>query len=113
MGGVGAGTCRDIPAVGVVRIDGDRPRVVAVAALVGRVPGLAGVGAEGGTAAAGFVRSSSSARMPGERVHVRLRAGSVILPALPAVAGAHQAAQLYPNQEQVGVVRAWGDPAHV
>jgi hypothetical protein len=45
---VGAGTCRDVPAVGVVGIDGDRPRVVAVAALVGRLPGLAGVGAERG-----------------------------------------------------------------
>ena len=46
-------------------------------------------------------------------MHVRLRAGAMILPALAAVARAHQAAELDPDQEQVGVVRAGGDPAHV
>src|SRR5262249_60762491 len=35
----------------------------------------------------------------------------VILPALPAVARPHQAAQLDPDEEQVGVVRARRDPA--
>jgi hypothetical protein len=72
---------------------------MAVAPLVGRLPALASIGAEGCAATAGFVRTTRRARMPGERVHVPLGAGAVVLPALPAVAGAHQAAQLDPDQE--------------
>ena len=64
--GVGAGTRRDVPAVGVVGVDGDRPGVVAVAAVVGGLPGLACVRAEGGAAAARFVRAPWHARVPGE-----------------------------------------------
>ena len=52
VGGERAGARRHVPAVGVVGVDGDRPGVVAVAALVGRLPGLASVGAEGGATAA-------------------------------------------------------------
>jgi hypothetical protein len=42
--------------------------------------------------------------MPGERVHIRLRAGTVVLPALTAIGRAHQAAELDPDHEQVRVV---------
>jgi hypothetical protein len=74
-----------------------------------------GVGTEQepGHTCSGFIRTSSGARVPGERVDVGLRAGSVVLPALAAIARAHQAAQLDPDQEQVGVVRARRDPAYV
>ena len=86
---------------------------MAVEAVISGLPGLAGVGAEGGAAAARFVRAPRCVRVPGERVHVRLRTGTVILPAPPAVGRAHQAAELDPDQQQVGVVRAGCDPAHV
>ena len=52
VGGVGAGTRRQVPALQVVRVDGYRPGVVAVAALVGWLPGFASVRAEGGAAPA-------------------------------------------------------------
>ena len=55
VGGVRAGTRRYVPAFGVLRIDGDRPRVVSVAALVCRLPALATVFAEGGAATSGLV----------------------------------------------------------
>jgi hypothetical protein len=111
--GKGTSARRHVPAVRVVRVDGDRPGVVAVSTLVGRLPALTCVRAEGGTAAAGLVPASLDARVPGERVDVTLRAGAVILPALAAVARTHQPAQLDPDEEQVGVVRARGDPPHV
>src|SRR6266481_2268239 len=111
--GEGAGARRDIPPVGVVRVDCDRPRVVAVAAVVGALPALACIRAEGGAATARLVRPTGHLWMPGERVHVPLGAGTVVLPAPPAVARAHQAAELDPNEEQVSVVWARGDPAHM
>jgi len=86
---------------------------VAVAALVGRLPGLARVDAKGGTAAARLIGPPRHVRVPGERVHVRLRARAVVLPALAAVARAHQATELDPDQEQVGIMGAGRDPAHV
>ena len=58
VGGERAGARRDVPELRIVRIDGDRPGVVPVAAVVGRVPGLAAVVAPGRAAAAGFVRSA-------------------------------------------------------
>jgi hypothetical protein len=108
---VGPGAGRDVPAVGVVRLDRDRPGVVAVAAVVRRLPGLAAVGAESRAAAASLVGTPGHARVPGERVYVGLGAGTVVLPALATVARAHQAAELDPDQEQVGIVRAGRDPA--
>ncbi len=99
--------------LGVLRVDGDRPRVVAVAALVSGLPALATVLAEGGAATCGLVGPPGRARMPGQRVHVPLGAGPVILPALAAVGGAHQAAELDPDQQEVGLVGAGRDPAHV
>src|SRR5919109_1809149 len=89
VGGVGAGAGRDVPEIRGVRLDGDRPGVVAVAALVGRLPGLARVGAKGRASSAGFVGAARNAWVPGERVHVGLRAGTVVLPALTTVARAH------------------------
>ena len=52
--------------IGFVRIDGHRPRVVAVPAFVGWLPGLAAVSAGGGTAPAGFVGPSKGSRVPGQ-----------------------------------------------
>ena len=46
-------------------------------------------------------------------MHVSLRAGLVVLPARAAVGGAHEAAELDPGEDQVGVVRVRRDPAHV
>ncbi|MGH3079577.1 MAG: hypothetical protein ACRDNH_00380 [Gaiellaceae bacterium] len=96
-----------------MRVDGDRPHVVAVAAVVGGLPGLARVFAERGAAAAGFVRPTRNARVPRQGMHVRLRAGSVVGSGGAAVGRAHQAAELDSDEDQVAVVRARCDPAHV
>src|SRR5207247_3383869 len=85
VGGVGAGARGDVPQLGVVRVDGHRPGVVAVAPLVGRLPALARVLAEGGAAATRLVRPAMYARVPGERVDVPLRAGAGVLPANTAI----------------------------
>ena len=111
--GKGAGARRDVPEVRVVRVDGDRPRVVAVAAVVGGLPGLARVFAERRAAAAGLVCPPGNTRVPRERVHVGLRARTVVGPRGPAVGRAHQTAQLDSDEDQVAVMRARRDPAHV
>src|ERR1700730_14750749 len=95
----GPGTRRQVPALRVVRVDGYRPGVVAVTPLIGRLPGLASVRTEGAAAAARLVGAPWYAWVPDERVHVRLRAGSVVLPALAAVARAHEPTQLNPYQQ--------------
>src|SRR5262245_3663060 len=51
--------------------------------------------------------------MPRERVHVALRSGTVVVPRLAAVRRAHEPTELDPDQQEVGVVRARRDPAHV
>jgi hypothetical protein len=86
---------------------------VPVPALVGRLPGLAGVGAEGRPATPSLVGALGHLRVPGERMHIPLGSRAVVLPALAAVARTHQAAELDSNQEQVRIVRAGRDPAHV
>src|SRR5215211_4679579 len=80
----------DEPEVGIGRVDGDRPRVVAVAALVGRSPALAGILAERRPAATRLVRPLPCDGVPGERVDVRLRTRTMVLPGRTAVARAHQ-----------------------
>ena len=70
---------------------------MAVASLVGRLPALACVRAEGGTATARLVGTTRNPRVPGELVHVRLRAGPVVLPCLATVGGAHEPAELDPD----------------
>src|SRR5206468_7678605 len=90
VGGEGAGARRHVPAAGIDWVDGDRPGVVAVAALIGRLPGLACVNAEGGATATGLVSAARCLRVPGQRVHVRLRTGAMVLPACATVAGPHQ-----------------------
>src|SRR3954469_24759636 len=87
--GEGAGARRDVPALGIVGVDCDRPGVVAVAAVVRALPRLPRIDAERGTAAAGLVRVPRLARVPGKRVDVRLRVGTMVLPGLAAVGGAH------------------------
>ncbi len=104
---------RDVPELGILGIDRDRPRVVAVSAFVRGLPALAPVDAPGGTAAARLVRETLDPRVPGERVDITLRAGSVVLPRLAAVGRAHQTAELDPGQDDVPVVWAWSDPADV
>ena len=101
------------PAFGVVGVGRDRPRVVAVASGVRGRPAVAAVDAEGRAAAAGFVRAPGLALVPDDRVHVALRARPVVGPRLAAVGRAHQAAELDPDEQQRGVVRAGRDPAHV
>src|SRR5262245_21496186 len=113
MRGERPGARGDVPAVGIAGVDGDGPGVVAVAAFVGRPPGLSGVDAVRRTAAACLVRASRNPWVPGERVHVRLCAGPVILPARDAVARAHQSTEFDPDKEELAVVRARRDPAHV
>jgi transcription-repair coupling factor (superfamily II helicase) len=102
-----------VPDLGIVWVDGDSPGVIAIASLVGGLPRVAAVIAEGGAAPAGFVRAAGDAGMPGERVNVALGAWSVILPACTSVGGAHQPAELDPDEQQVGVVGARRDPSHV
>src|SRR5207247_1915417 len=85
---------RHEPAVCILGVDGDRPCVVAVHAIVGGLPGVAGVAAEGGTASARLVGAALGARMPGNRVHVALSARPVVLPGAAAVPRAHQATKL-------------------
>src|SRR5690242_16806385 len=85
----GPGARGDVPAPGIVRIDGDRPGVVAVAAVVRPLPRLPRVLAERRAAASCLVRPARGARVPGERVHVGLRAWAVVLPGLAAVGRAH------------------------
>ena len=111
--GEGAGARGDVPALGIVGVDCDRPRVVAVAAVVRALPRLPRVHAERGAAAARLVRAARLARVPGERVHVRLRVGAVVLPGVAAVGRAHEPAELDADEEQLRVVRAGRDPADV
>src|SRR5262249_3975199 len=101
------------PTVRIGRVDSDRPGVVAVAAVVGRGPGLAGVLAPGGTAAARPGGAPFGVRMPGKRVDVALGSWAMVLPALAAVGRAHEPAQLDADEEEVAVVRAGRDPADV
>ena len=84
-----------------------------VAAVVGGAPGLAAVLAPGRAAAARLVGAPLGARMPRDRVDVGLRAGPVVLPRLAAVGRAHEPAELDADEDEVGVVRARRDPAHV
>src|ERR687897_945435 len=77
---VRAGARRHVPERWIVRIDGNRPGVVPVPPVVGRLPGLAAILGESGAAAARFVRAALDAGMPRERVDVRLCAGAVVLP---------------------------------
>src|SRR5262249_22603707 len=109
----GPGARGDVPELRVVRVDSDRPGVVAVAAVVRAQPGLAGVAARRRAAAAGLVGPTRHARVPSERVHVGLRSRTMVLPGRAAVARAHQAAELDADEEQVAVVGARRDPAHV
>jgi hypothetical protein len=51
--------------------------------------------------------------MPDERVHIRLRTRTVILPTLPAISRAHQTAELDTDQQQTRIMRAGRDPAHM
>src|SRR5688572_9171681 len=51
--------------------------------------------------------------MPGERVHVALRAGTVVLPGVTAIGRTHQSAELDAGQDEIRVVRARCDPADV
>jgi hypothetical protein len=74
---IGAGASRHVPQLGVIRVDGNRPGVVAVETVVGRAPSVARVLTECRPAATGFVRAPALGRVPRERVHVSLRAGPV------------------------------------
>src|SRR5205807_9242527 len=51
--------------------------------------------------------------MPGQGVHVELRARALVGPGLAAVGTAHDAAQLDAGKQNAGVVRAKGQPADV
>src|SRR5205809_747076 len=107
------GAGRHVPELRVARLDRDRPGVVPVPPLVGAVPGVATVLAPGGAAASGLVGAPRLAWMPRERVDVALRTWPMVVPGLPAVGRAHEPTELDPDEEQVGVVRAGRDPAHV
>ena len=109
----GSGARGDVPPLRVLGVDGDRPRVVPVAAVVGSVPGIARVAAPRRASAARFVRPRGVPRMPRERVHVGLRAGTMVGPRLAAVRRAHEAAELDADEDQVCLVRAGRDPANV
>ena len=108
-----SGARGDVPRIRIVRLDRHRPRVVAVATGVRGLPRFAAVVAPGGTATSRLVRAPLGDGVPGERMDVALGAGAMVLPRGAAVGGAHQPAQLDPNEEEVGVVRAGRDPAHV
>src|SRR5215211_2344503 len=51
--------------------------------------------------------------MPGERVDVRLRTWTMVLPCRTAVARAHQPSELDADQQQIGFVRARRNPPHM
>src|SRR5207244_12922639 len=106
VGSIGARARGDVPKLGIVRVDGDRPGVIAVAPLVSRPPTLAAVLAEGGSTAASLVRPAVDTRMPGKRVDVPLRPGAVVLPGRAAIDRAHHAAQFAPDQHHIRLVRA-------
>src|SRR5829696_4290190 len=108
-----AGGRRDEPAVRIGRVDGQRPGVAAVSPGVRPVPAAAAVAAPGGAVAAGLVGTPPCARMPRQAMDVAGRLGPMIAERGAAVFGAHQPAQLDADQNQLGIVRAWCDPAHV
>src|SRR5262245_46927362 len=109
----GTGRGGDEPAVGIEQVDRERPGVVAVAAIVGFVPGLAVVATPGRPAAGGLVRAARLGRMPRERVHVALGTGTVVLPGRAAVGRAHEPAELDSGEDSYSLVRARRDPADV
>ena len=86
---------------------------MAVAPFVRGVEGFASIVAPCRAAPTSLVCAAGNARMPGQRVDVSLRTRAVVGPGFTAVARAHQPAQLDPHEQQVGVVRARRDPAHV
>src|SRR5688500_10394169 len=88
---------RDVPELGVVRIDRDRPRVVPIPPFVRGVPSVAAVVTPRRPASAGLVGPLGDAWMPGERVDVRLGAWTVVVPAFAAISRSHQAAELDPD----------------
>src|SRR5262245_19745435 len=69
-----------VPELGVVRIDGHRPCVVAVATLIGRMPRRAPVFAPSCAATGCLIRPARDTRVPGERMDVALRARAMVLP---------------------------------
>src|SRR5256714_12123454 len=60
-----SGRGRDEPELGVVGVDGERPRVAALATRVGRVPGHAAVTAPGCAVATSLVRAAGRGWVPG------------------------------------------------
>ena len=113
VGQPGTRVRRDVPAVGIVGIDGEAPGVVAVTTFVGRQPGEPAVAAPGGPAAARLIRAARLGPVPGQGMDVPLCARPVVAPGLASVVAAHQAAQLDPDQESSGVVGTGGDRPHV
>ena len=97
--------------MGVVRIGGDGPGVVAVASLVRRCPRVAGVDAERRAAAARLVRATRLALVPDDRVHVALGTRAMVFPGRAAVRRPHQPAELDSREDDLGVVRTGSDPA--
>ncbi len=95
----GGVTCGNIPAFGVVRIDGQAPGVMTVAAFVGCLPSDSAVAAPSGPAATRFVGATRNSRMPDKRVNILLRARRMIAPGLAAVFATHDAAQLDPCEQ--------------
>src|SRR5262245_10050520 len=110
--GAGAGGGREVPALGVARVEGERPAVPVGAALVEPLPrGSAVVRARRGVAR-GLVRAPRSRRVPGELMGVAARSRAVILERGPAVVRAHEPAELDADEDALRVVRVGGDPAH-
>src|SRR3954469_10120924 len=73
-----AGRRRDEPAVGVVRVDGERPGVAALPPGVSPLPVLAAVTTPGGAVPARLVGAARSGGVPGEAVRVAGGAGPVV-----------------------------------
>lgn len=109
----GAEGGRDVPEVGVSRVNREAPDVVEIHPLVDLLPGRAGVGAHGHAPAGRLVDPLGGGRMGQDRVGVVVRARLAVLPGAPAIGTAHYAAQFNPSEEEIGIGPGERDPAHV
>ena len=111
--GTRAGGGGDVPALRLGGVDRERPAVAEVAPGVGRLEAHAAVVAPGRAVSRRLVDDAAGAGMPGEVVHVELRAGAVVGERRAAVVGAHHAAELDAHQQPLRAVRIGRDPADV
>jgi hypothetical protein len=110
--GSGARSRRDVPAVGVVWVNGERPAVRQVSAVVECGPGAAAVVAPRGTVAGRLVRAGLRVWVPDDGVRVAFGARPVVGEACTRVVCEHEAAELDADEKPFGVLWCGGDPAY-